>query len=572
MAAATRSGCGGCGGGGGNARLQRQKYHVNGCGMSSRMRGTCTSVRALSGGGASSSSSTTASAASSCATLVSCVVGAVGGAAVAVAMLGASVGVGVEAAAAAGTSVGASEVQTTREAPRTEVQVLRLLEAELNSGLEALSDGGRGGRGDDGGRGADTQTNGADGSNASIRAPENASPSSSAASSEAREAAALIEEVWKTVESFYYDARGQGWSSERWLAIKEDALRSRPETMRAAHRCIRRMLARGLADPYTRFLAPGEFAAYAKYDVTGVGMNLVSGAEYASKTGDEGARGRSGGVFVIGLVNGSVAERAGIVRGDEIVSVDGMRCDELTTPFDVSSMIQGDEAQRGSDVRIVARNAESGQERELHVTRPVSRARLPVTSSLERGQGIGYVRLREMNALAVRGVKEAVETLEERGASRYVLDLRDNPGGLVPAGVGISELFLPEDSVVVSNQGRHPSAQGVFSTAKPPRTSAPLVVLVNGRTASSSEILAAALHDNCRATLVGDRTFGKGLIQSVFELNDRSGMIITVGRYVSPAGTAIDELGIVPDFSYMPSVEEAKKSIAACVVNRQSPL
>ena len=248
-----------------------------------------------------------------------------------------------------------------------------------------------------------------------------------------------------------------------------------------------------------------------------------------------------------------------------------MSCAGGVTPFDVASLIQGDSGQRGSSVEIVVRQRETGELRELRVTRPEkARARSPVSWSMEvQGRDkIGYIRVQEMNSLAQRDVKAAVESLEGERAARIVLDLRDNPGGLVSVGVAISELFLPDNSVVVSSQGRHPSSQNVISTAKAPRSGTPLVVLVNGRTASSSEILAAALQDNCRATLVGDRTYGKGLIQSVFENFDGSALVITVGKYVTPAGKDIDRLGIVPDFNYMPSLERASAKVDACPLQR----
>lgn len=99
---------------------------------------------------------------------------------------------------------------------------------------------------------------------------------------------------------------------------------------------------------------------------------------------------------------------------------------------------------------------------------------------------------------------------------------------------------------------------------QPPLTSLPLTVLVSGRTASAAEILAGALHDNCRGVLVGDRTYGKGLIQSVYELSDGSGLVVTVGHYLTPGGTDIDRTGVKPDFRNVPSAEKAQETLALC--------
>ena len=449
---------------------------------------------------------------------------------------------------------------SAESAPSGKVQLFQLLKAELSNSAEAIFDA--------------TEQHDVGNVHATLVAED--AETSGRKTAEQQNAEALIEEVFETVEKYYYDARLKGWSSANWRDITDDALKSKPTTMRAAHRCVRRMLARGLSDPYTRFLTPREFTSFIKYDVTGIGLNLVSGEEYARKNNNDKELGGSadaalaegrGGLFVLGLMKDSAAEVAGISRGDEIVSVDGVACVDGVTPFDVASIIQGDNAQRGSSVDIVVRQRETGELKELKVTRPEKvQTRSPVTWSVEvQGkEKIGYIRVQEMNSLAQRDVKAAVEAFESERASRIVLDLRDNPGGLVSVGVAISELFLPDNSVVVSSQGRHPSSQNVISTTKSPQSSTPLVVLVNGRTASSSEILAAALQDNCRATLVGDRTYGKGLIQSVFENFDGSALVITVGKYVTPAGKDIDKLGIVPDFNYMPSPEKASAKINSC--------
>ena len=212
----------------------------------------------------------------------------------------------------------------------------------------------------------------------------------------------------------------------------------------------------------------------------------------------------------------------------------------------------------------------------------------PVAFRMEGGT-VGYIRLKEFNALAEPNVWSAVETLRARGATSFVLDLRDNPGGLVQAGVEIARLFLPPATAVAYTEGRVVAGgvkgdTEVAATAKRngggdastrlksiPSASAasvtePLTVLVYGRSASASKILTGVLRDNCRATVAGSRTYGKGLIQSVYELSDGSGLVLTVGKYVTPGLHDIDRAGIDPDFAMFPGFEKAGETLRACRV------
>ena len=218
--------------------------------------------------------------------------------------------------------------------------------------------------------------------------------------------------------------------------------------------------------------------------------------------------------------------------------------------------------------------------------------RSAVTAQMQSG-GVGVIRLREFDGQTARQVGESLSSLRSQGATSLVLDLRDCPGGLVAAGVEVARLFLPEGSTVAYAAGRVQAAGGLAQSdaaraqggavaaaaaadalslrpilvtggqeggAEP----APLSVLVNGGTASAAEIVAAALRDNCRAPLVGARTFGKGLIQSVFELSDGSGLVVTVGTYVRPSGESLDRIGLAPDFSDWPGAKGAQRALDAC--------
>jgi carboxyl-terminal processing protease len=158
---------------------------------------------------------------------------------------------------------------------------------------------------------------------------------------------------------------------------------------------------------------------------------------------------------------------------------------------------------------------------------------------------IGYVRLAQFSANAAQEVAHSVKNLEQQGAKAYILDLRNNPGGLLQSGIEIARVWLDEGAIVytVNRQGMLDS----FTASGSALTKAPLAVLVNQGTASASEILAGALQDDGRAMLVGEKTFGKGLIQSLFELPDGAGLAITVAKYETPSHKDIHKQGIVPD-------------------------
>lgn len=253
----------------------------------------------------------------------------------------------------------------------------------------------------------------------------------------------------------------------------------------------------------------------------------------------------------------STADKGGIAEGDEIIQVDDTKLDQRT-PFQAASLIQGgdDEAstptQPTTTLTVRKPNGTVLQVELARPEKPVSKS--PVTYRMERSPGenkTGYIQLTGFNAQAQRKVKEAVVALEKDGAKRLILDLRDNRGGLVSEGIEVARLFLDNESVVVVTEGRAKSSDKPITAPGPALTKLPMVVLVNEHTASASEILAGSLRDNCRAVVAGTRTYGKGLIQSVYELGDGSGLVVTVGKYLTPGLTDIDQSGIVPDFKYV---------------------
>ncbi|OAE34608.1 hypothetical protein AXG93_167s1190 [Marchantia polymorpha subsp. ruderalis] len=354
----------------------------------------------------------------------------------------------------------------------------------------------------------------------------------------------VVEEAWEVVNENFLDARRHSWSAEDWLRQKEDVLKRPIRSRMAAYGAIRSMLAT-LNDPYTRFLTPDQFLQLSKYDVTGVGLNI----------GEIEVNGTTS-LRVLGIVLGSPAQTMGVRQGDELIAVNGTAVRGMSA-FEAASLIQGP---KGTPVTIQIRHGPCEEVQNLTVPREQD-VRTPVFYRLERTQNprqlMGYIRLKEFNALAKRDLVTAMKRLQDAGATSFLLDLQDNPGGLVQAGIEIARLFLDGGETVIQTVGRDPTIFKNIMASGVALTKAPLMV-------------AAALHDNCRAVLVGNRTFGKGLIQSVYELSDGSGIILTVGKYVTPGHIDIDGNGIEPDFRNPPGLSEAMEKLGACELKLKS--
>uniref|UniRef100_A0A1D1YIU2 C-terminal processing peptidase n=1 Tax=Anthurium amnicola TaxID=1678845 RepID=A0A1D1YIU2_9ARAE len=364
----------------------------------------------------------------------------------------------------------------------------------------------------------------------------------------------IVEEAWEVVNESFLDVGDGGWSPEKWLQKKMDILKTTVPTRSRAHDIIRKMLA-SLGDPYTRFLTPAEFSKMARYDVTGIGVNLREVPD------DSGAIR----LKVLGIILDGPAHLAGIRQGDDILSVNGVDT-KGKSAFEVSSLLQGP---KETFVTVEVQHGDCGTLRSIKVKRQ-SVARTPVFYRLEQMENgtasIGYVQLKEFNALAKKDLVTAMKRLQDAGVSCFVLDLRDNRGGLVQAGIEIAKVFLDEGQSVIYTVGRDPEVQKSIVAETAPLFTTPVIILVNSRTASASEIVAAALHDNCKGVLAGERTYGK----SVFELHDGSGVVVTIGKYVTPNHMDINGNGIEPDFPKIPALSKVTERISECQISRKA--
>jgi carboxyl-terminal processing protease len=312
--------------------------------------------------------------------------------------------------------------------------------------------------------------------------------------------------------------------------MRRDLLAKSYGTPKDAYEAIRAMLAT-LDDPYTRFLDPREFKEMqidTSGELSGVGIQLSLDKETKE-------------LIVVSPIEGSPASRAGVQPKDVITAIDGRSTKGMGTE-DAVKLIRG---KSGTDVTLTLRR--KGELLDVTLTRALIEIHAVDHQINTTGDGtrVGYIRLKQFNANASKDMRKAIQELEEQGVSGYVLDLRSNPGGLLMASVEIARQLLNE-GIIVSTKTRD-GIQDVKRANGRALTSKPIVVLVNEGSASASEILSGALQDNDRAVLVGQKTFGKGLVQSVRGLSDGSGMTVTIAKYLTPSNHDIHKHGIDPD-------------------------
>jgi len=339
----------------------------------------------------------------------------------------------------------------------------------------------------------------------------------------------VIDQTWQIVFRDYLDINGK-YKPEQWRSLRRDVLAKSYGSSKEAYEAIRGMLG-SLDDPYTRFLDPREFKEMqidTSGELSGVGIQLSLDKETKN-------------LVVVSPIEGSPASRAGVQPKDVIVAIDGKSTKGMSTE-DAVKLIRG---QAGTTVTLTLKR--KAQTLEL----PLTRERIELhavdhqINTSADGVKVGYIRLKQFNATATKDMRQAVKDLEEKGAQGYVLDLRSNPGGLLMASVEIARQWLNEGTIV-STKTRD-GIQDVKRANGRALTTKPMVVLVNEGSASASEILSGALQDNNRAVLVGQKTFGKGLVQSVRGLSDGSGMTVTIAKYLTPSGRDIHKHGIDPD-------------------------
>ncbi|MBV8885426.1 MAG: S41 family peptidase [Chroococcidiopsidaceae cyanobacterium CP_BM_RX_35] len=354
----------------------------------------------------------------------------------------------------------------------------------------------------------------------------------------------LVDEVWQVVDHQYVDPT---FNHVDWQAVRREYLSRSYPTQESAYKAIREMLKK-LNDPYTRFMDPQQFKDLqvdTSGQLSGIGIQIAPDEKTKQLT-------------VIAPIEGTPAAAAGIIAKDIITKIDG----KPTQGMDVNQAVSLIRGQPGTIVNLtILRN---GQTKDLAIKRAQIEIR-PVRYTYQNSStgGVGYIRLSEFSANAPEEMQAAIKNFEQKHVNGYILDLRSDPGGLLFASVEIAQMWFNNSTIVstVDRQGE----KDVQKADDHALTTKPLVVLVDGGSASASEILSGALQDNHRAVLVGTKTFGKGLVQSVRSLGDNCGMAVTIAKYLTPAGHDINHKGITPNV-VLPLTDAQKQALLS---NRQ---
>ena len=284
----------------------------------------------------------------------------------------------------------------------------------------------------------------------------------------------------------------------------------------------------GLGDPYSRYYTEEEYEEESRDtegSYAGIGISITRNTE--------------GGILVVECYEGGPADLAGLQKNDVITAVDGTDVTDLT-PADVSQMIR--EKEDGTSVLTVYHQEENEPE-DISVT--VSNVELPTVSYEMLEDSIGYLRVTEFTMVTPQQFENAYKDLREKGMEKLIVDLRDNPGGVLSSVCDVLRQILPE-GLIVYTEDKYGEKQEMKCDGDTP-IDIPLAVLVNENSASASEIFAGAVKDYGIGTIVGTTTYGKGIVQSLQKLSDGSAVKLTTARYYTPKGNDIHKVGITPD-------------------------
>ncbi len=298
-------------------------------------------------------------------------------------------------------------------------------------------------------------------------------------------------------------------------------------------------------DPHSQFLDPDEYKEL-KTETQGRFGGL--GIEISI---------RDGLLTIITPIEGTPAWKEGLKAGDRIVLIE----DEETKDMSLNDAVKRLRGDPGTKVKITVLRESERRLIDFTITREIIKVQ-DVKDVQVLTDKIGYLRLVEFRENSHKEFWKALTKLKEEGADSLILDLRNNPGGLLNVAIAITEEFLPEGTLIVSTKGRRPSQNTETYARKTPKKILdwPIVVLINKGSASGSEILAGALKDNKRALILGTQSFGKGSVQSVIPLPDGSGLRLTTSKYFTPSGISIHGVGITPDIvvPYVPPPESSE--------------
>lgn len=283
----------------------------------------------------------------------------------------------------------------------------------------------------------------------------------------------------------------------------------------------------GLEDEYSEYITAEEYAEFSQ-EIYGSFVGI--GIYFGKNTNNE--------MMVVSTIENSAAEKAGLQSGDIITKVDDYEVTNDSTTSEVSAKIKGEE---GTKVKMVI--LREGEEMTFEITR--ENVKLHYVKAEVLDNNIGYISVSSFDEGTADEFKNKLEELQNKNVKSFIIDLRNNGGGIVQEATQIADYFLDKDKKIIITKDKQGKEE--VTVAKQDKiTDLPVVVLVNGYTASSSEILASALKDNNRAKVVGTKTYGKGVIQNVYRLTDGSALKLTTHEYYTAIGNKINKLGITP--------------------------
>lgn len=285
-------------------------------------------------------------------------------------------------------------------------------------------------------------------------------------------------------------------------------------------------------DPYSSYMSPQTFKnmnTETKGEFGGLGIEVTM---------------EQGLVKVISPIDETPAEKAGVKSGDFIIKLDEKQVKGMTLDEAVNTM----RGKSGTSITLTIRRTDVDDPIVLKIIREIIKTR-SVVSEIKEKENVGYLRLRSFNEKSgdelIDKIKEQVK--KKPDLTGFILDLRNNPGGLLSQAIKVSDAFL-ESGEIVSTKGRDTKDIKIYNAKKGDETKGkPLIVLINRGSASASEIVAGALKDNKRATIVGEKSFGKGSVQSIIPLSNKGGLRLTTAKYYLPSGATIEEIGVQPD-------------------------
>ncbi|MEH2387638.1 MAG: S41 family peptidase [Nostoc sp.] len=353
----------------------------------------------------------------------------------------------------------------------------------------------------------------------------------------------LVDQVWQILDKNYVDV---SFNHQDWNAIRQQYINRSYSSKKQAYGAIQEMVAK-LGDRYTVFFDPDEYQALnndLSGNLSGVGLQLGENEKTKALT-------------VIAPIQGTPAFKAGILPDDVIIQINGERTQGMKIEDAVKRIL-------GPVGTKVVLTIQRGNKSQIFKLTRANIAIHPVTYNTRTTTAgkIGYITLPEFTQTAAVEMHRAIQALEKQQVQGYVLDLRSDPGGLLDASLQIASMWLKQGAIVsLVNRDK---VKDSYNATGHPLTNKPLVILVDKGSASASEILSGALQDDNRARLVGTRTFGKGLVQSVEPLGDGSALKLTIAKYYTPKGRDINHVGIAPDIT----VELTEAQQKALVQNR----